>query len=695
MKRAISLFGSVVLIGLSIQLAASMSAAADPVSTITLPSGNWDVTTTVDVVSATTSDSLEYGISSPISSKVCPTGTATTCAGGESDTFPTLSGELVFYLTDLTCSQTFSSTDGTHARIDQTDPTHWTIGWDDAGGGTCDSPDGDFDDITTSVVAEGADMELNSKIVSFSSDPTGTPNLVFANDTASQNTVRYRIVITNNGTIDAQDVVVTDALPDIGTLPAFGSADFCVGTGATDCATNGFNAYPPDSGPGANELPVGTVPSGESRTIIIRAHANSDLRGGPHPGITNSATVSSSTGDPNPGNESGTSGAVEIDTVPDGPSIVQRAVGGNQSASLEFSNDGEVDGGQPITSYDVPACETAAPAVCVAQTPIDPPTPNATLNGQPIFSYVVTGLHNGTQYSIGVVANNAVGPSDPADAGSAYASTSAFTDFNTTGVLTADTGFSGGARTCTDPTSVTCKSIVAKYSFQDPNLGIVYNLDAEPITPEVPCLEILSFDPTSANYGDVGEGDECVANKMVRSTYPVPSGSGTPHLEYEQLDASTTTLAHGAPCLALKLAPGGNPTFPLVCTNPSFPLFNDPAHPGQMTNFCPEGTGWTKQKPCAYIYYDVEKLPGFDLSGNRPIPCSTAGCDDAIIIGSSVQAGININGGHQVPGWCTKRLTRVPCTFKYNWLNKKTGNGNNDAQGQWYEIGDGLRGHTG
>src|SRR5207249_6829742 len=91
----------------------------------------------------------------------------------------------------------------------------------------------------------------------------------------------------------------------------------------------------------------------------------------------------------------------------------------------------------------------------------------------------------------------------------------------------------------------------------------------------------------------------------------------------------------------------------------------------------PPVTGWTKAHPCAYIYYDVVQVPGFDIQGNRPVKCtntSPADCDAPQVIGSSVQLGINVHGGaKEVPAWCDKKLTRVPCTFKYNWLNKATG----------------------
>src|SRR5207249_2862051 len=103
-------------------------------------------------------------------------------------------------------------------------------------------------------------------------------------------------------------------------------------------------------------LPIGTVPAGDSVTVVIHARAKSSLRGGPKTGVTDTATASSTTVDPNSGNESATSGALTIDTVADSPVFVQQAVGGNGSASVEWSNVGEGNGGQTITSYTIEAC---------------------------------------------------------------------------------------------------------------------------------------------------------------------------------------------------------------------------------------------------------------------------------------------------------------------------------------------------
>jgi hypothetical protein len=84
------------------------------------------------------------------------------------------------------------------------------------------------------------------------------------------------------------------------------------------------------------------------------------------------------------------------------------------------------------------------------------------------------------------------------------------------------------------------------------------------------------------------------------------------------------------------------------------------------------------------------QIDGWNLSGTRPQACTTGVlCGAPIVIGSSVQAGIKIppTGTLAVRPWCTGKLpnfTYIPCVFKYNWLNKSTGQGNNDIQVQTY-----------
>lgn len=132
-----------------------IAASAQEGQTIELPAGTWDVTATV--TSKDAANLLEFGLSSPQSVEVCPQGAATDCQVGDSETISGLSGELVFYLTDHSCSfeipATFFSTDENSAVVTQIDDRNWTIGWDDAG--DCEFRDGDFNDLVVSVIAHG------------------------------------------------------------------------------------------------------------------------------------------------------------------------------------------------------------------------------------------------------------------------------------------------------------------------------------------------------------------------------------------------------------------------------------------------------------------------------------------------------------------------------------------------------------
>jgi hypothetical protein len=134
-------------------------ASAASVTTISLPSGTWNVS--VVVTGKDAANTLAFGLNSP-HSPICPTGAEVDCAPGDANTISGLSGDLVFYLTDVTCSQTFLSSDDdpASAHIDQADPTHWTISWDD--GGDCTTRDGDFNDLEANIVAWQTTNTANS-----------------------------------------------------------------------------------------------------------------------------------------------------------------------------------------------------------------------------------------------------------------------------------------------------------------------------------------------------------------------------------------------------------------------------------------------------------------------------------------------------------------------------------------------------
>lgn len=148
------------------------AAIATTVSTINLPSGTWDLT--VSVTGKDANNGLGFGMSSPQTFQICPTGEESDCTPGDSHTFTGVAGgEYVFYLDDFQCEAHYLSTDPNSAQIDQSDPTDWTIGWDDAG--DCTTRDGDFNDLKASVSA----VQSNS-VDETSGDYNGTDTLDIA-----------------------------------------------------------------------------------------------------------------------------------------------------------------------------------------------------------------------------------------------------------------------------------------------------------------------------------------------------------------------------------------------------------------------------------------------------------------------------------------------------------------------------------
>jgi hypothetical protein len=97
---------------------------------IVLPQrGQVDATVTL----SSHANSLEFGLASPVHVVVC----AAPCFGvGASETLGTFDAgtNLRFYLTDVTCDETFVCPH-IFSRVIQTSPTTWQICFDDAGGG--------------------------------------------------------------------------------------------------------------------------------------------------------------------------------------------------------------------------------------------------------------------------------------------------------------------------------------------------------------------------------------------------------------------------------------------------------------------------------------------------------------------------------------------------------------------------------
>jgi hypothetical protein len=388
-------------------------------------------------------------------------------------------------------------------------------------------------------------------------------------------------------------------------------------------------------------------------------------------------------------------------STPDPPTL-NEATPGNHKVGFNWSPPVH-DGGAPITSYTIYAdpCPTAGPSPCAVAS-VSP-----TLNGPPIVSgdfttitYLLSPIANGT-YTFTVTASNRVGESGPSNGLVASPNVSADVGEVTNGTGSLNTGFGtpldNADTQCDSASDASCHDVAGKYTKSGTD-GTLIGLGAVPNDNNsqygtIPCLEI-ELNPSSPEYHHVVTDGECVADKQTQSLYPTESGSVPPHLEYQQYDSSVTTFDLGAPCQALKYTTSkpSQPRWPLQCTNPSFPLFNDP-NVGGMTNICPEGTGWTPTKQCAYIYYDVLVMPGFDLSQlgqtvngtlvGRPVACAQTNpqCGAPKIIGSSLAAGIHFGTTQAVNPWCNSALTIVPCDQKWIWMSSK-----NSPAGQRYDV---------
>ena len=616
------------------------------------------------------------------------------------------------------------------------DETPVTFTVDISNFGTPQPAESTGNDEASAIVTVYSESDLT--IVKSVSTPDGTPaSTIYANTDADNSKVVFHISLTNGGPSDAHNVTITDTLdPDLLTG--------AVCTGGSEC---------PSTYDGT--ITIGTLASGAAKTFDITAHANAALGHSTHsdpahqaPGPYtnhNTATVSSTT--PPNTTDSRSSGPFDttIDTAPGRP-VIQFTVPGQTDAALEWTAPLS-NGGRPITQYHV--VSTPCPGGGSSCTIItNNNVPNAKINGVlNAFSYVVSGLTTNTTYRFDVFATNAVGDSDAAPA---FVTPNISADNNlipATGSATVDTGLSQGAlSTCPggDPSAATCKNIVGQYSLNAPgDAGSVFGLSTVPNDQSIPPTT-LSFVAarnvgltTSSSTGPCYEVDftaaaivspsDCnvVANKAVLSTYPTTQATlSRPHLETTQYDSTVGTLKLGAPCLQLRTdtRTGRNNAVILdstghwSCLNPQSAKKGG----GPMPE-CPEGTGWTTTNPCAYLYYSVVNVPGYDLHPNaftppnvRPTACTTGTyCGAPIIIGGSVQQGIKFvetctnpsvlttcgtpvqitfdGVPSQVRPWCTGKLPNfnyLPCVFKVQWLNKSTGNGNNDMQWQEYMTGD-------
>jgi uncharacterized repeat protein (TIGR01451 family) len=229
---------------------------------------------------------------------------------------------------------------------------------------------------------------------------TSSTNLLFA---APANTVTFTLTLTNAGPSDAQAVNFTSpGLASPSTLPAFIL----------------------DSG-----ITIGEVDAGATPTVTITAHVNTGLGHAPPSPIVSgpllarsSVLLNSTTQDQTPANNidaTALTPGVTIHTAPSPPRSAF-AIPGTGNAILTWETPSST-GGQTITGYTITVTPpTGAPAV--VGSPFTVPVGAHTsfcgnVGANDCYQLIVSGLKNDSgAYQFDVVAQNAVGGSDPGTA---------------------------------------------------------------------------------------------------------------------------------------------------------------------------------------------------------------------------------------------------------------------------------------
>ena len=274
-------------------------------------------------------------------------------------------------------------------------------------------PNGTNDTKSVSVnLVTRADLVAGS----LTATPIQTP--LYANDrvSPSQNAVTYTFTFTNTGPSYARNVKVTDVL-NPGKLVGIEYA-YC--KAATSCTPTTFSSYP-----SGGVLAIGDVADGTQVTVVIHAKADSNFRNLSNTvaSAPTSATASSDTTDPSPGNESASDSTITIASRPSPVRGVQ-AIPGNGNAIVTWQTP-QFTGGNALltgtTGVNQAYRITLVPAG--GGSPIYVPTsaPQVTCPNDPMAANcyrinIPTGtapaLSNTTTYTVQVQAQNSVEFSD-------------------------------------------------------------------------------------------------------------------------------------------------------------------------------------------------------------------------------------------------------------------------------------------
>jgi uncharacterized repeat protein (TIGR01451 family) len=189
-----------------------------------------------------------------------------------------------------------------------------------APGGTTDPSLGNNSATDTDTAAPSADLAITK---------SHSPSSVTAGDTLT-----YTVKVTNNGPSDAQNVVASDTL----------SSDL------TFVSTSGCTNDPN----GAPTCNLGTIASGGSASYTITTTVNLGVLSGTT--ISNTATVSSDTSDPNSGNNTTSPDTIVTTVFPQPPIVISQQTNevswtASQGAIMYHLYRGDLSGLQSIGQY--------------------------------------------------------------------------------------------------------------------------------------------------------------------------------------------------------------------------------------------------------------------------------------------------------------------------------------------------------
>ncbi len=488
-----------------------------------------------------------------------------------------------------------------------------------APGGVTDSTPGNNSATDTDTLTPRADLAVTK---------TDSPDPVIAG-----NNVTYTIVLANNGASDAQTVSLSDALPAGTTFVS-----------ATQTSGAAFTLTTPAVGAaGTITAANSTLTAGTSATFTIVARVGSGVANGST--LSNTASVTSATTDPTPGNNSAaatTTVSAQADLAvkkTDAPDPV--IAGNNVTYTISLTNNGASNAQTVSLSDALPAAtQTGGPAFTLTTPSVGGTgtftATNSTLAAGASATFTVIAHVNANVASGSVISNTATATTATTDPtpgnNSATATTSVSTqaDLSITKTDAPDPVIVGNTLTYTLDFANSGGSDARNVSLTDPlPAGTTFVSANAPvgwtiITPAVGGTGTVTFTKTTASNGETGtftimvNASPSAAGTTLTNTATVSSSTTDPNPANNS--ATATTTANGTDLRITQTdgistsTPGSTLTYSLSYAN----VGSAPATGVVLTETLPVGTsfvasenpGWSQVGATNQYTFAVGDLAG-------------------------------------------------------------------------------------